>query len=332
MTSIEDSKDRDINNIRTRKLGDVDPKSGPESTACQLSSDKNVAALAVDDTGTTALVTGKSLNIFPVGESTEEKNPPRCDTKDVLSKLTDKIGNNPVQNEDLTCLSFSPDGKLLVVGTQGGSLHLLKKIDNNFDSIQFSGKADFKTQTNIVKDCAVSDKGTVVGGFGDGNVWLMWLDKEEDKSPQKVQLSGEAYQVRVPVKALSMDAKGKYVAVLSEWQPSGCTRSGLPGQSIRIWDLESKEPKEQVTPVSVQCFPNRRITTIGAITAPDNPVENMWLPVMFGEQLERVPCLACARPKESSDEVLERLRSEAKPLISKSIDEKGLLERYGIHL
>ena len=231
----------------------------------------------------------------------------------------------------IVCLSYSPNNQNLVVGTAAGKLWLLKS-----NVVQESFQREQTSFPSPVTACAVSNDGTVVGGFTDGSVWVF----EPGPSPKSVRLSPRAiYQFAAPVKAVSLqegqNKHPQHVAALWEWQPTGCTRPGLPGQSIQIWDLQRTwdlKPAYQPLLVSTRCFPNQRITTIGLVRLikSGDKITDIQLPVVFGKEVQLIPCRGCARGNETATQMLDRLKDEVKQLGVRNIDDDTLATSYGI--
>jgi WD40 repeat protein len=281
-----------------------DTSNGSQKKVRDESSDR--LWIAVNDKGLTAIATGNEL----------------------------RLSGDPIKfTERIVCLGFSPDNNNLVVGMEKGKLRLLKGSPPQGPDLE----RDQMLPPSPVTACAVANDGTIVGGFADGSVWVF----KPGSSPKSVRLSSRAiYQLAVPVKAVSLEEKdqGKqphHVAALWEWQANGCTRPGLPGQSVQIWELQhvwDGKPEEQPPPVSIMCFPNQRVTTIGSIRLIKDGGEiiDVQLPVVLGNQVKLIPCRGCARGDETATQILTRLKEEAKKLGAQDIDDKTLATVYGI--
>jgi len=270
--------------------------------------------LAVTDNGWIVLAINDTLRLFKLNGETLKEDPLPIDQ----AKSSKNGGTN------ISCLELSPDNKKLVIGTKGGNLQLYNLTGGNF------GTYPEIPNSSSVNACAVDDSGTIVGGYVDGSVWVVKADSVPFQlSPQAV------YQFNASVKAVSIDSQQAHIAALSNWQTSGCTANGLPGQSIRIWgDLENKEQRPPL--ISNICLPNRRVITIGSIKEQKS---ELILPIAFDDGVELMPCRGCANKskketvganRETPTDVFERLLKEAENKKAQKIEPKELMKRYGI--
>ena len=306
----------------------------------------NTFDLAVTDNGLIVLAINDKLKLFKLNGGTFKEVDLKSDHDQA------ETGNNV---DPITCLNLSPDNEKLVIGTQGGGLRTFNLSKLSFEKAQpKSGYISEGSSKDFVTACAVDNTGMMVGGFGDGNVRVVIAgsppspDSPPSPPSPPFQLTPQAvYQSDELVKAVSIDSQRGYVAALSDWQTSGCTAKGLPGQSIRIWGgLENKKPSliswvpkwlvskfesgEQFPVVSVVsniCLPNRRVMTIGSIDEKNN---KLFLPVAFDDGVGSIPCRGCANKSEKPEDVLEILLKEAENKKAEIFEDKELEERYGI--
>jgi len=222
---------------------------------------------------------------------------------------------NRDSNESINCLNVSDNGRFLVIGTANGKSKLLESEKITEEP---GKKPEFEQFDNsAVSTCYVGDDGTVVTGYKSGRIGV----KKPD-SAITFELSPKiAERAKTSVLSLSLDNSTGYIAALFEKQNSGCSASGLSGQSIKIWGELEKERESPL--ISSRCLPNRPILAIGA-------VNNGYLPVAFADGFESLPCLSCRTDKQSPEALAKELLEKAEAWQPKEISDEKLQRNYGI--
>ncbi len=223
---------------------------------------------------------------------------------------------NRDSTESINCLNVSDNGNFLVVGTANGKSKLLEaeKIKGEPGKSQKSEKiSEFEQyDKSAVSACYVDDNRTVITGYKSGRIWVKSPDSAGAFAlPLKI-----TERAKTPVVSLTVDNSTGYIAALFEKQNSGCSASGLSGQSIKIWGELEKKTESKL--ISSRCLPNRPILAIGA-------VNNGELPVAFADGFETLTCLGCSNTKKP-DPLTEELEARQPNEISDEI----LQSNYGI--
>jgi hypothetical protein len=228
---------------------------------------------------------------------------------------------NRDSNESINCLNVSDNGSFLVIGTANGKSKLLeseKILEGAVISKEPEKKPAFEQFDNsAVSACYVGDNGTVITGYKSGRIWVRNHD-----SAGAFELSPKITErTKTPVVSLSVDNSTGFIAALFEKQNSGCSASGLSGQSIKIWG--GLEKGEQALLISSQCLPNRPILAIST-------VNNGSLPVAFADGFESLPCLACRSGNQSPEALAKTLLEKAEAWQPNLIGDNKLQTDYGI--
>ena len=222
---------------------------------------------------------------------------------------------NRDSNESINCLNVSENGRFLVIGTANGKSKLLESEKITEEP---GKKPEFDQFDNsAVSACYIGDNGTVVTGYKSGRIGVKKLD-----SAIAFELSPKITErAKTSVLSLSFDNSTGYIAALFEKQNSGCSASGLSGQSIKIWGELEKEKESPL--ISSRCLPNRPILAIGA-------VNNGSLPVAFADGFESLPCLACRSNNKSPEALTKELIEKAEAWQPNEISDEKLQSNYGI--
>jgi hypothetical protein len=238
---------------------------------------------------------------------------------DLAGTLTDLpslgLDFNRDSNESINCLNLSDNGRFLVIGTANGKSKLLESEKITEEP---GKKPEFEQFDNSpVSACYVGNNGTVLTGYKSGRIGV----KKPD-SANAFELSPKITErAKTSVLSLSFDNSTGYIAALFEKQSSGCSASGLSGQSIKIWGELEKEKESPL--ISNRCLPNRPILAIGAIN-------NGSLPVAFADGFESLPCLACRSNNKSPEALTKELLEKAEAWQPNLISDEKLQSNYGI--
>ena len=237
-------------------------------------------------------------------------------------------GSNPVR-----CFRYSPNGKWLVLGHQRGLTRTRVASGNELPApdhlIEARYGPDSDEGGSSLASCDIDDSGRVLAGFQDGNVVL--YEGGSPHGPATLLTRRVFHALPAGVHALSFrQSMGRHFAVaLGQTQRTGCTRVGLPGQGIRIWDLDRPTLQREI-PVSNTCLPNREIVAIGGLetTETSRTVVTLFDPV--GQPtLHRCP--GCLGPTGDTKGTLrKRLLDQAREKQAEVLDAKQLRDRYGL--
>jgi hypothetical protein len=120
---------------------------------------------------------------------------------------------------------------------------------------------------------------------------------------------------------------------LGPWQLTNCTRPGLPGHGLRIWDLKLHEEGEH-TPVSNTCLPNEVVLATGPFRLQEGE-DQRWELRLLPHELHAEPwqtCRGCPLADEKAEGVLQRLLEEAESRRAQMLEPDQLMARYGLQL
>jgi hypothetical protein len=245
--------------------------------------------------------------------------------------------HGPVQ-----CIALSPNGKHLVVGTQGGLALRLSAENGETDPVKLA-RSSAVSRVPVTR-CAIGDDGAVAAGYYDGQVAFFAPDQ------RALMLTTRAiYGFPVPIKDVRIDPPGAHrrVTALGEWQINNCVHPGLPGQTMRAWDVGLPD-SHRTTPVSAACFPNATIAALGAwgekadddtskCPAPGNPSAGGDRPkpglcLITPDGRRWHACPGCAAAGETADTVHARALDMAEKKGARKIDDAELEQRYGFKL
>lgn len=242
-----------------------------------------------------------------------------------------------------TCLSFSPQGGYLVVGTTNSGYRYAVKTGK-----PISPDADVKKVERIsaaVTACAITDDGAAVFGLKDGGVLYFDRDFKQTELTKRV-----VYRLPAEVKAVRIDDgdSGRRVTALGAWQPNNCLYPALPGQALRVWVLDDKETG--TIPVSTICFPNQPVLALGGWTTKPLPATPSRDAVSSGQAgagaiasgdgirlllpqgVRWHSCPACRLKDESASDMQKRLVKLAEEKGGIVLEDKMLNIRYGLNL
>jgi WD40 repeat protein len=226
-----------------------------------------------------------------------------------------RIDNTPDTRDRTVCLAFSPQRNwLIAAGTAaGGKLraYTIKQAPPGGPlSATPSGpwenpfEAPNSHQSGQITACDISDDGSVVVGSDDGQVRLRrpgakWIDLTENPT----------YRLAAPVEDVAIDRMGQHVSALSAWQPFDCSRPGLPGQALRVWNVAPSNDSGSI-PISSVCFPNQVVLGVGDLRANKQGEPGVMLVTGRGSRWHRCP--GCARAIETPEAMRDRLLERAK--------------------
>ncbi len=174
--------------------------------------------------------------------------------------LLDGVRVDSLDARDRTaCLAFSPQRHWLIAGTvPGGRVRAYavhREPTTGVVSAAASGpweaafdKTDDQRPRRITA-CDISDDGAVVIGSDEGQVSLRrpsgtWLNLTERAT----------FRLAAPVQDVAIDHAGQHVSALSAWQLFDCSRPGLPGQALRVWNVAPSNDSVTI-PISSVCLP-----------------------------------------------------------------------------
>jgi len=136
------------------------------------------------------------------------------------------------------------------------------------------------------------------------------------------------FRLSAPVRDVVIDRTGQHVLALAEWQLSDCGGPGLPGQSLRVWDMSSQnDPDSWRLPISNVCLPNQAVIGIGDL-ADEGGEPGVRLVTAQGTRWHACP--GCPRPNETAQAMLTRLIDSAKTAKAQLLDDNTLRDRYGL--
>jgi hypothetical protein len=152
--------------------------------------------------------------------------------------------------------------------------------------------------------CDISDDGAVVVGNDEGQVRLRrpggtCLDLTERAT----------FRLAAPVEDVAIDRTGQHVSALSAWQLFDCSRPGLPGQALRVWNVAPSNDSLSI-PISSVCFPNQIVLGVGELVPNERGEPGVMLVTGRGSRWHGCP--GCARANETPEAMLARLIDNAK--------------------
>jgi hypothetical protein len=219
------------------------------------------------------------------------------------------------------CLAFSPGRQWLVAGTVPGGRVRAYKVNREPTTGAVSAVASSPwekpfDETNDqrprqITACDISDDGAVVVGSDEGQVGLRrpggtWLDLTERAT----------FQLSTPVEDVGIDRTGQHVLALAAWQAFDCSRPGLPGQALRVWNVTPSNDSWG-TPISSVCFPNQVVLGVGELVPNERGEPGVMLVTARGPRWHGCP--GCARSNETPEGMLARLIENAKTAGAQSL-------------
>lgn len=96
---------------------------------------------------------------------------------------------------------------------------------------------------------------------------------------------------------------------LAAWQRSECSRPGLPGQALRVWNVAPSNDSWSM-PISSVCFPNQLVVGVGELVPDAGGEPGVMLVTARGTRWHGCP--GCARSNETPEAMLARLIEKAK--------------------
>jgi hypothetical protein len=151
--------------------------------------------------------------------------------------------------------------------------------------------------------CAVGNEGVLVVGNSDGQVWVWARGQQVWQDLTRLA----TFQFASPVKTVTIDPEERHVVALADWQPNSCSRPGLPGQALQVWDLRLPIDARDI-PVSKACFPNQAILGIGEMAIRDG---DLHVPLVTARGTRWHECPGCAMTGETEEQILGRLEKAA---------------------
>ena len=212
------------------------------------------------------------------------------------------------------CLAFSPQRNWLIAGTVPGGQVRAYTVTRESTSGKLSAVAsgpwakpfeDLNEQRSMqITACDISDDGAMVVGSDKGQVRLRrpggkWLDLTEHAT----------FRLAAPVEDVAIDGTGQHVSALSAWQLFDCSRPGLPGQALRVWNVASTNDSLSI-PISSVCFPNQVVLGVGDLVP--NELGEPGVMLVTGRGSRWHGCPGCARGNETPEAMRDRLLGRAK--------------------
>jgi hypothetical protein len=111
------------------------------------------------------------------------------------------------------------------------------------------------------------------------------------------------------VEDVAIDGTGQHVSALSAWQLFDCSRPGLPGQALRVWNVASTNDSLSI-PISSVCFPNQVVLGVGDLVP--NELGEPGVMLVTGRGSRWHGCPGCARGNETPEAMRDRLLGRAK--------------------
>ena len=212
------------------------------------------------------------------------------------------------------CLAFSPQRTWLIAGSVPGGRVRAYTIKREPTSGALSAVASGPWETPFderndqrarrITACDISDDGAVVVGSDEGQVRLRrpggaWLDLTERAT----------FRLAAPVEDVAIDRTGHHVSALSAWQLFDCSRPGLPGQALRVWNVAPSNDSLSI-PISSVCFPNQVVLGVGDLVPNERGEPGVMLVTGRGSRWHGCP--GCARADETPEAMRARLVEDAK--------------------
>ena len=216
--------------------------------------------------------------------------------------------------DQTACLAFSPGRQRLVVGTVPGGQVRVYEVNREPKTGVVTAVAPGPWEKPFdemndqrqrqISACDISDHGAVVVGTDEGQVRLRhpggaWLDLTERPT----------FRLAAPVQDVAIDGTGQHVLALAAWQLSECSRAGLPGQALRVWNVAPSNDSGSI-PISSVCFPNQMVLGVGELVRDQRGEPGVMLVTARGPRWHGCP--GCARPNETPEAMLARLIDKAK--------------------
>ncbi len=218
------------------------------------------------------------------------------------------------RRDQTACLAFSPKRNWLVAGTvPGGRVRayaVKREPTSGALSAVVSGQWEKPFEelndqrSRPITACDIGDDGTVVVGSDEGQVRLRrpgekWLDLTARAS----------FRLAAPVEDVAIDHTGQHVSALSAWQRFDCSRPGLPGQALRVWNVAPSNDTLSI-PIASACFPNQVVLGVGELVPNERGEPGVMLVTGRGSRWHGCP--GCARANETPEAMLARLVENAK--------------------
>jgi hypothetical protein len=216
--------------------------------------------------------------------------------------------------DQTACLAFSPGRQWLVAGTVPGGRVRAYAVNREPTSGALSAVASGAWEkpfdemndqrSRQITACDISDDGAVVVGSDEGQVRLRrpsgaWLDLTERA----------IFRLAAPVEDVAIDRTGQHVSALSAWQHFDCSRPGLPGQALRVWNVAPSNDSLSI-PISSVCFPNQVVLGVGDLVPNERGEPGVML--VTGRGTRWHGCPGCARSNETPEAMLARLIEKSK--------------------
>ncbi len=234
-------------------------------------------------------------------------------------------------NDQTACLAFSPDGNWLVAGgAPGGAVRAYRIKRPTAGIVTAAPSSPWEKPFDETNDqrprpiaaCDVSNEGAVVVGTDEGQVKFRrpggtWLDLTERAT----------FRLAAAVQDLAIDRTGQHVLALAAWQLTDCSRPGLPGQALRVWDVTPRNQNWSI-PISTVCLPNQVVVGVGELTTDARGEPGVMLVTARGTRWHACP--GCARSDETPEGMLARLKESARKAGAQPLGDDALTNRYGL--
>ena len=236
------------------------------------------------------------------------------------------------QRDRTLCLAFSPGRQWLVAGTAPGGRvrsYAVKREPTTGVATAVPTRPWEKPFEEMndrlprpITACDISDDGAVVVGTDEGQVRLRrpdgtWLDLTERAT----------FRLVAPVQDVAIDLAGQHVLALAGWQLSDCSRPGLPGQALRVWNVAPSNDSWSI-PISSVCFPNQVVVGVSDLVRNERGEPGVMLVTARGTRWHGCP--GCARSNETPEAMLARLIKDAKTAGAQLLSDDALTNRYGL--
>ncbi len=234
--------------------------------------------------------------------------------------------------DQTACLAFSPDGNRLVAGTvPGGEVRAYAvKREPTTGIVTVTPSSPWEKPFEDLNDqrprpiaaCDISNAGAVAVGTDEGLVKFRrpggtWLDLTERAT----------FRLASAVQDVAIDRAGQHVLALAAWQLTDCSRPGLPGQALRVWDVNARNQGWNI-PISTVCLPNQVVVGVGELRTDERGEPGVMLVTARGTRWHGCP--GCARPSETPEAMLARLIENAKKAGAQPLSNDTLSNRYGL--